>query len=125
LTQLGVLLNSSLTDADLDVPEGHYAQDNMNLTVVPNRNMIMLSIAAAIAVSDGAHILAAGMHAGDHFIYPDCRPEFMAHMQNALKVGNEGFASDLFALHTPFINSTKANIGIAGHGLGIDWTKQR
>jgi 7-cyano-7-deazaguanine synthase len=88
LTEL--ISNSALT-GDTEVPEGHYAQDNMAQTVVPNRNMIMLSIACGIAINRGANTIATAVHAGDHFIYPDCRPQFIFSLGQAMIDGNEGF----------------------------------
>lgn len=78
---------------EIEVPEGHYAEDNMKLTVVPNRNMIMLSIAAGIAVNNGYQGVATAVHAGDHFVYPDCRPQFIMATSVAIVLGNEGFGS--------------------------------
>lgn len=75
----------------VEVPEGHYAEDNMRLTVVPNRNMIMLAIACGVAINRKANTIAAAMHAGDHFIYPDCRPKFFFSLGQAMLDGNEGF----------------------------------
>lgn len=63
------LTGSALTD-DLDVPDGHYAEETMKITVVPNRNAIMLSIAFGIASARGAEAVATAVHGGDHFIYP-------------------------------------------------------
>lgn len=71
---LGGLGGSALTDSEVDVPEGHYADEYMRITVVPNRNMVMLSLAVAAAVAHKARRVATGVHAGDHAIYPDCRP---------------------------------------------------
>lgn len=82
---------SSLVDSKVDVPEGHYAEETMKATVVPNRNMIMLSIAAGIAVAKGAETIMTGVHAGDHFVYPDCRPRFVMAADAAIKLGNAGF----------------------------------
>lgn len=75
----------------ISVPEGHYAEESMKATVVPNRNMIMLSIAAGVAVNAKAKCIGIGVHAGDHFVYPDCRPEFIFATGRAIKKGNEGF----------------------------------
>src|SRR6186713_2307438 len=78
LRSVGPLLSgSALTSAEVDVPEGHYTDESMAVTVVANRNAIMLSIAVGAAVSRGAEAVAAAVHAGDHTIYPDCRPEFI------------------------------------------------
>jgi 7-cyano-7-deazaguanine synthase len=75
----------------IDVPEGHYAADNMALTVVPNRNMIMAAIAAGVAVNDKACTIGIGIHAGDHYQYPDCRPEFIKALEHCILVATNGF----------------------------------
>lgn len=93
MKHLGDVLDSALTTSSVDVPEGHYAADNMKATVVPNRNMIMMSIAAGIVISLKGDALGVGVHAGDHAIYPDCRPEFIVHMETTLRIANEGFIS--------------------------------
>jgi len=85
-----LISNSSLT-SDMEVPDGHYAEENMKATVVPNRNMIMMSIAAGVAVNEKARTIGIGVHAGDHFIYPDCRPKFISQMEQAILTANEGF----------------------------------
>ncbi len=122
----------------IDVPEGHYAQDNMKLTVVPNRNMIMMSIAAGVAINRQANTIATAVHAGDHFVYPDCRPEFIFALGQAIITGNEGFHSfgreldpekDAAAvaqgythaampITTPYLQSTKADIAYKALELG-------
>lgn len=110
-----VLSGSALTD-DLDVPDGHYAEETMRITVVPNRNAIMLSIAFGIAMAKGDEAVATAVHGGDHFIYPDCRPAFteaFAHMQRAAL---DGYAT--VALETPFVQRTKADIVAAGAQAG-------
>ena len=100
---------------EIEVPEGHYAQDNMAITVVPNRNMMMMSIGAAVAVSNKGHYLAAGMHAGDHFQYPDCRPVFVRSLNETVRVGNDGFLEGDFDIKTPFINVSKNDIAAAAY----------
>lgn len=75
---------SSQTDVSIDVPEGHYAEESMKATVVPNRNMVLLSLATAWAVSLKAQYVAYAAHAGDHAVYPDCRPDFAAAMDSAI-----------------------------------------
>jgi 7-cyano-7-deazaguanine synthase len=128
----GLISNSALTHGK-EVPDGHYAEENMKQTVVPNRNMIMLSIAAGVAVSNKYKFVAAGMHAGDHFVYPDCRPEFIDALSEAVLTGNEGFHN--FAkrevqkfsgvvhyrepIYTPFIHKTKADIAYRALELGV------
>lgn len=114
----GLLAGSALTD-DVDVPEGHYAEDNMKLTVVPNRNMIMLSVAIAHAITQEAKVVLAGMHAGDHFVYPDCRAEFIKELNDAAVSGNQGFGVDGFGVVAPFVNSTKSDIVALGDRLGV------
>jgi 7-cyano-7-deazaguanine synthase len=84
---------SSLITPGHAVPEGHYAADNMRSTVVPNRNMIMCAIAGGIAVARGAIAIATAVHAGDHDVYPDCRPKFFAPFKWAMYRANEGFGN--------------------------------
>lgn len=115
------LHGSSLTDASVEVPDGHYSKETMKATVVPNRNAIMLSIAAGIAVAEKAEILATGVHAGDHFIYPDCRPHFIEAIGEAFELGNDGFAAEGFHLEAPFVNISKAQIAEIGGKLGVDY----
>lgn len=114
--------------SNTDVPEGHYGEESMKATVVPNRNMIMSSIAAGHAVALEADALWLGVHAGDHFIYPDCRPRFFNALNSAVVLGNEGFGKiaetpenvrpQEFVL-TPFIDWTKADIAEAAVKLGL------
>lgn len=117
---------SSLITPGHAVPEGHYAEENMRSTVVPNRNMIMLAVAGGIAVARGAVAVATAVHAGDHAVYPDCRPEFFRPMNWALWRANEGFGNlDMPAsprngcVLTPYINSTKADIAANALQLGV------
>jgi 7-cyano-7-deazaguanine synthase len=116
-TLLPLLGGSSLTDA-IDVPEGHYAADNMKLTVVPNRNMIMLSIATGYAVSIGANAVYFGAHAGDHDIYPDCRAEFVKAMSAVTAIANY----EPVYVRAPFQQLTKKTILERGEGLGLTAT---
>ncbi|MFD4480386.1 7-cyano-7-deazaguanine synthase QueC [Streptomyces sp. NPDC058471] len=120
LTAVGRLLaGSALTDAGLVVPDGHYTDETMRITVVPNRNAIMLEVAAAVAVATKADAVAFGAHAGDHFIYPDCRPEFFERITASIRSGNEGFLADGFQLVAPFLHVTKADIVETGAGLNV------
>lgn len=109
-------VGSSLTD-DIEVPEGHYAAENMRSTVVPNRNAIMLSIAYGIAVCEKADVVACGVHAGDHYIYPDCRPEFICALQNALQLATDS-SVEIFA---PFLQISKTDIAKIGIDLGLPY----
>lgn len=112
----------------IDVPEGHYAEDTMKATVVPNRNMIMLSIAAGIAVNEGAEKIGIGVHGGDHFVYPDCRPEFIYVMNEAINVANAGFgvipvpddrAAFYSVMYAPYLDLSKADIAFRALELGV------
>jgi 7-cyano-7-deazaguanine synthase len=114
------LHGSALTSDNIEVPDGHYAEATMKATVVPNRNAIMLSIATGIAVAEGAEVVATGVHAGDHFIYPDCRPAFFHPFAEAMKAANEGFSIEGFRVEAPFIMMTKAEIATHGTALGVD-----
>lgn len=108
------LKGSALTD-DIEVPHGHYAEDNMRVTVVPNRNSMMLNIAAAVAIGTGAGRVYAAMHAGDHPVYPDCRPEFVSALQTTLRYATETTVE----IWTPFIMWGKDKIVKHGHDLGV------
>ncbi|MEE2943798.1 MAG: 7-cyano-7-deazaguanine synthase QueC [Pseudomonadota bacterium] len=107
----GFLSGSALTD-DLDVPDGHYAEGNMKVTVVPNRNAIMLAVAFGVAAAKGAQSVGTAVHGGDHFIYPDCRPGFMNAFQSMQDAALEGYAD--VQLYTPFVNISKADIVTEG-----------
>jgi len=129
LQSLSTLLNSSLVTGGADVPEGHYEQDNMKETVVPNRNKIFASLIQAVALSEatkeGKHevAIAMGIHAGDHAIYPDCRQEFRDADFEAFKVGN--WDSELVSVYTPYLDTDKFGIlkdGLAAcNTLGFDF----
>ena len=107
------LLDSALVDGGDEVPEGHYAEDNMKATVVPNRNKIFASITQAVALSranqtgEGCDI-ALGIHAGDHAIYPDCRQEFRDADDAAFRIGN--WDADKVGYFTPYLEGDKFTI---------------
>ena len=112
------LKGSALTDAErVAVPDGHYAEETMRITVVPNRNAIMLAIAFGIAAGNGADAVAAAFHSGDHFIYPDCRPGFVDAFAKMQAQALEGLWS--VALQAPFVQMSKADIVRVGAGLGV------
>jgi len=111
------LVGSSQTDPTVAVPHGHYADDNMKLTVVPNRNMILLAAAAGVASSRGIKRLAYGAHAGDHAIYPDCRPVFVERMAAALAVCHY-FP---IILMSPYQDITKVGILQRGTSIGVPY----
>jgi 7-cyano-7-deazaguanine synthase len=116
MTGIGAALTGSALTDDLDVPDGHYAEDTMRVTVVPNRNAIMLAIGFGIAAAKGDKAVAAAVHGGDHFIYPDCRPGFTAAFAAMQQAALDGYAD--IALHTPFVQRSKACIVAEGarHG---------
>jgi 7-cyano-7-deazaguanine synthase len=106
--------------SDAPVPEGHYAEENMKATVVPNRNMTMISIAGGIAVAEGAQFVAVGVHSGDHAVYPDCRPEFIRAASIALYKGNQGFGKLAWdPVLAPYIYQTKTDIAECALRLGV------
>ncbi len=122
------LLNSALVTGGAEVPEGHYAEENMKATVVPNRNKIFSSITQAIALSianekEEECSIALGIHAGDHAIYPDCRQEFRDADDHAFRVGN--WDSDRVSYWTPYLEGDKFTILEDGlvlcEKLGLDF----
>jgi 7-cyano-7-deazaguanine synthase len=107
------LLNSNLVEGGEDVPEGHYEEDNMKATVVPNRNKIFASLTQAVALSaanaNGNNTdIALGIHAGDHAIYPDCRQEFRDADDAAFRIGN--WEADKVGYFTPYLEGDKFDI---------------
>lgn len=112
-----LLAGSSLTD-DIDIPEGHYEAENMKSTVVPNRNMILLSLAVGYAVSVGAAQVYYGAHSGDHAIYPDCRPEFVQKMNDVCQIANYE-SVDIFS---PYLTVNKTAILTDGLSMGLDYS---
>ncbi len=116
-----LIQGSALTDQSVNVPEGHYAADNMKITVVPNRNAMMLSIAWAHAVAIGADAVAYAAHAGDAAQYPDCRLSFVVALEKALNIGNE-WAGEKH-LMSPFVTWTKAEIVKEGARLHVPFER--
>ena len=129
LDGLSELLNSALVTGGADVPEGHYEQDNMKETVVPNRNKIFASLIQAVALSIATRgeksevEIAMGIHAGDHAIYPDCRQEFRDADFDAFIIGN--WDSELITVTTPYLEVNKFDILKDGllscEKLGLDF----
>ena len=125
LDGLSQLLNSALVTGGADVPEGHYEQDNMKETVVPNRNKIFSSLIQAVALSIATKpitddctigqevVIAMGIHAGDHAIYPDCRQDFRDADHDAFIIGN--WNAELVSVYTPYLDTDK--FGILQDGL--------
>lgn len=110
--------SSSLVSNTIDIPDGHYEADNMKSTVVPNRNMILISLAIGYAVDLNAEGVWYGAHSGDHVIYPDCRPEFVEVMDQASKVAN----FDPVYVHAPYLEIDKGGILKDGLEMGLDYS---
>jgi len=131
LDGLSTLLNSSLVEGGQDVPEGHYEQENMKETVVPNRNKIFSSLIQAVALSVATKgerqevEIAMGIHKGDESVYPDCRAEFRDADLHAFKVGN--WDSELVSYYTPYLEVMKYDILQDGaescNKLGLDFNE--
>jgi 7-cyano-7-deazaguanine synthase len=130
LTDQVVYVGEEKRPVPIEVPEGHYAEDTMKATVVPNRNMIMLSIAAGVMVNNSYKYIGMGVHGGDHFVYPDCRPEFFQMANAAVFFGNEGFGAipkrETLTEHAvpgflylPFLNKSKADIAYTAFSLQV------
>jgi len=110
-----ILKNNSQTNKKVKVPEGRYDAENMKLTVVPNRNMIFISIAAAYAIEQKIDNIYYGAHLGDHAIYADCRKVFVDALEMVLKLCDYRKLN----LIAPFINMTKGDIARLGKKLGV------
>lgn len=128
ISDLVTILQSSLTDNSIEVPEGHYLNENMKSTFVPNRNSIFSSIVYAYCISIYKRTkipvtLSLGVHSGDHLIYPDCRPEFYKQIMKAFRIGN--WDSENIDIYLPYIDIDKSDIikdGIESCKiLGIDY----
>ena len=122
------LLNSNLVEGGDEVPEGHYEEDNMKDTVVPNRNKMFSSIIQAVALSIANEKncpveIAMGIHAGDHAIYPDCRQEFRDADYNAFIEGN--WDANKVTYYTPYLKGDKFDIlkdgEVCCEKLGLDF----
>ena len=124
------LLDSNLVKGGDEVPEGHYEEDNMKDTVVPNRNKMFSSIIQAVALSiaqqkDCDVDIAMGIHAGDHAIYPDCRQEFRDADYEAFKQGN--WEAERVKYITPYLETDKYGILLDGEHccekIGLDFNQ--
>lgn len=118
LIPLDQVAPSSLTRGDIGIPKGHYEDESMKQTVVPNRNMVFLAFATAYAIGIGAEIVAYGAHAGDHAIYPDCRGEFVEAMSEAMALCDY----KPIELWVPYLYWNKADILKRGLELGVDYS---
>ena len=121
ISSIGTLLNGSALTGDVDIPHGHYAEQTMKITIVPNRNAIMLAMAFGVAGARGGQAVGTAVHGGDHFIYPDCRPEFIEAFQSMQKKALEGFSK--VDLYTPFLHLSKADIVREGVRVGVPFDR--
>ncbi|GAA0364573.1 7-cyano-7-deazaguanine synthase QueC [Bowmanella denitrificans] len=119
ITAINQLVGGSSLTSDIDVAEGHYAAENMKNTVVPNRNMILLSMAVGYAVSLGASKVYYGAHSGDHNIYPDCRPEFVLKMNDVCAIANY----EPVEVVSPYLHDSKIDILADGLAMGLDYSQ--
>ena len=117
ISAINELIGGSSLTSDVDIPEGHYAEESMKSTVVPNRNMILLSMAVGYAVSLDANKVYYGAHSGDHDIYPDCRPEFVERMNDVCAIANY----EKIEIVSPFLYQSKIDILTAGLNMGLDY----
>lgn len=113
---------SSLTDSEVAVPEGHYEEESMKATVVPGRNLFLLSLAYMRAASIGAQYVAYGAHAGDHAIYPDCRPAFVNQLGLLFSHMEDDHEKAIHVV-TPFIELTKGGILKEGLARKLDYSQ--
>lgn len=114
---IGKYFESTLLRGADQIPEGHYADENMKSTVVPFRNGIMLSVACGLAESRGLKYVMIANHGGDHAIYPDCRPGFVEAMGKAMEEGTYTRTG----IFSPYVNISKADIVRRGLRLGVDY----
>lgn len=121
IRQIGAALSGSALTDDVAVPDGHYAEETMKITIVPNRNAIMLTVAFGMAAAQKADAVAAAVHGGDHFIYPDCRPAFVRAFQAMQDAALDGVAQ--VQLHTPYIDGSKADIVADGARHGVPFAE--
>ena len=119
ISAINQLIGGSSLTSDIEVAEGHYEEESMKSTVVPNRNMILLSMAVGYAVSISANKVYYGAHAGDHAIYPDCRPEFVHKMNDVCAIANY----EAVEIITPYLDVTKTAILTAGLEMGLDYNQ--
>ena len=119
ISSLGAILSGSALTDNIAVPHGHYAAPSMAVTIVPNRNAIFLTIAYGAAVARNAEAVAVGVHAGDHFVYPDCRPAFIESFEAMQRTAVEGCGHPELHLVAPFVAKSKSEIVELGAQLGV------
>ncbi len=112
-----LLTGSALTDPNVAVPHGHYAEESMRATIVPNRNATMLMAAVGVAEALGCRFVITAVHAGDHAVYPDCRPEFIESASRTALLGTDGKVE----IVAPFIYVSKTKIAGIGSVLGVPY----
>lgn len=117
ISAINSLIGGSSLTSDIDIPEGHYEEESMKSTVVPNRNMILLSLAVGYAVSLESNKVFYGAHSGDHAIYPDCRPEFVHRMNDVCKIANYEEVEIL----TPYLEQSKIEILADGLSMNLNY----
>jgi 7-cyano-7-deazaguanine synthase len=117
LTSLTPYLKGSALTDEVAVPDGHYAAESMKQTIVPNRNAIMLAVAFGVAPAQGLDAVATAIHSGDHFIYPDCRPDFADLFERMEQKALDGMWD--IKLLTPFIKGSKGDIVRQAAKLGV------
>ena len=103
------------------IPEEEYQADSMAQTLVPGRNLIFASVLASLAESRGFSTVALATHAGDHHLYPDCRPSFNASLDQTIQESTNGAVR----LYTPFNAMHKADIVAKGAKLGVPFALTR
>lgn len=113
------LIDGSALTGGQEVPDGAYAADNLAATIVPNRNMILLSLAVGYAVNIGAEVCFYGAHGGDHVLYPDCTPEFVREMDKLAQLAN----LEPVRIEAPFLHQTKADILRQGLAMDLDYAQ--
>lgn len=113
------LPGSSQTDKSVPVPEGHYAEESMKTTVVPNRNMILLAVALGHAIAHGCEFVSYAAHAGDHAVYPDCRPEFVQALNGAAALCDW----KMVQIISPFIKMSKSDIVRRGNEIHVPFAE--
>ena len=116
---MSTYFRSSLLSGADDIPEGHYADENMKSTVVPFRNGIMLAIATGMAETNDLSYVMMANHGGDHTIYPDCRPDFVEAFDAAAHAGTYNGVH----LLSPYCHMTKSQIAARGLELGINYAE--
>ena len=117
ISTINTLIGGSSLTSNIDVPEGHYEEESMKATVVPNRNMILLSLAVGYAVSIESTKVYYGAHSGDHAIYPDCRPVFVEKMNDVCAIANY----ESIEIVTPYLKQSKVEILAEGLRMELDY----